>query len=254
MHRGSIETAVVVFAVLVAGCSSGGSAKGSDGGTSTTRATSASTTSSVATTTSTAPEKPTTDRDLAASAVLTLADMPAGWTANPYVPSTAPALERDIATCLKVPISAVDTDLVPHADSDEFSQPGSGAAFVPTLNNGVAIYPSKAQASVIVDTAGKPNFTSCTATGLANELRRQGLDGASASAKRLPIARIGDRSIAVQALLKAGPVTSQVDLLFAQHGRSIAFIVSGSGLGPADPKLEAALLAKVVGRLGASAR
>jgi hypothetical protein len=254
MHRGSIETAVVVFAVLVAGCSSsgGGSAKGNDGGTSTTRATSASTSSSVASTTTT--QKPTTDRALAASAVLTLADLPAGWTAKPYVASSAPALERDLATCLNVPISAIDTDLAPHADSDEFSQPGAGSAYVPTLNNGVAIYPSAAKASVILDTAGKPNFPSCTAKGLANELRRQGLDGVSASAKLLPIARIGDRSIAIQALLMAGPVTSQVDLLFAQHGRSIAFIVSGSGLGPADPKLEAALLAKVVARLGASAR
>jgi hypothetical protein len=123
------------------------------------------------------------------------------------------------------------------------------------VNNGVAIYPSAAQASVIVDTAGKSNFPSCTAKGLANELRRQGLGiDVSASAKLLPIARVGDRSIAIQALLMAGPVTSQVDLLFAQHGRAIAFIVSGSGLGPADPKLEAALLAKVVARLGAAAR
>lgn len=257
MRRGSIGTAVILLAVLAAGCGGGGASVKRSGGTSTSRGTSSttsSTSSSVPTQTTQRLPNPTADRALAQSAVLTIADLPAGWTGEPHVTTSYPELDQDIATCLQVPTSAINTDLAPHADSPDFSQLRAGTTFAPTLANGVAIYPSKEQASVILDTASKPNFPSCTATGLRNELRRQGgVSGATASAVFLPIAPIGERSIAVQTHLVNGPVSTFADVLLAQRGRAIVFVVGGSGLEQADPALEAALLEKVVVRVGAAA-
>jgi hypothetical protein len=235
---------VIVLCVIGVGCSSGGKhASSSNASASSTASPDTSarvTTSSIAASTSTTrratttsvPVNPTADATIARSGLLQLADLPAGWSAHAHAPSTNPALDARIARCLGVDLTLVNTDLQPHADSQDFTGPAGQQ-----IQSGVAVFANATTPTDWIATYATPKAVSCLATTL-------GGPGIALHGQLLPLARIADGAVALR--FSAG---ATIDALFARRGRALAYLVVQTPTG-ID---EANLLTKMTLRLTAAA-
>ena len=167
---------------------------------------------------------------LAKEALLTLADLPSGWKASPHVATTETALDAGIAACLHVVVALTNTDLQPHADSQDFFGPAARE-----VQSGVAVFPNATLPTRWTQLYSTPTARTCLATSVGRSLHTT-LRVASVS---LP--SIGDGRVGVR--LSLGSTVN--DDVYARRGRALAYMTV-AGRSGVD---EGALLAKMIARL-----
>ena len=230
----------IVLCVIGVGCSSGGNHTSSSQISPTSTRSSEETTTSraVASTSATRPPtttsvaaNPATDQTIARTALLRLADLPVGWTAHAHTPSTDPALNARIAQCLGVDQKLVDTDLQPHADSQDFSGPAGQK-----IASGVAVFPNLTTPTEWITTYATPKAVSCLASALGGGIPLRG--------QLLPLAKVADGVVGLRFT-----ASTTIDALFARRGRALAYLVvqTPTGIDETD------LLTKITSRLGSAA-
>jgi len=232
MARRSEIGAVVVVAALLAGCSSG-SNHGSSTPTvvaSSSSSSSVPSTASTSTTTSVPAVNPTVDVASAKAAVLTLADLPSGWTAGPHAPNSDPALDANIAACLHVGLALTNSDLQPHADSQDFAGPAGRQ-----VQSGIAVFRSVSLATRWIQLYSTPAARACLATTIGASAH------ATLQASEVSLPAIGDG----QAGIRISNPGITADAVFARRGRAIVFLAVRTP----DGVDEGALLSKMIERL-----
>jgi len=167
---------------------------------------------------------------LAKAALLTLADLPSGWTATPYVANGNPSLDARIAACMHVDVALTNTDLQPHADSPDFAGPASHS-----VQSGISIFPSPSLPTQWIQLYSTEPARACLATNLGASTH------ATLRASSLSLPSIGDGDVGIR--FTAGSAT--LDAVFGRRGRALAYLAVQTPNG-VD---EGALLSKVIGRL-----
>ena len=195
----------LVVAVLVAGCGGGGESPA---------ATSA---------TTTAPARALTDTD-ATGAVLTLEDLPDGWSARP------PQADRAGGFCTEFDLAQ---QVAPTGRARAQFEGGSGY-----LNQVVAVYnaPADARRRMEIVRTGVDRCRRHTGEGLSLEL-------APASFPKL-----GDDTVAVKGTAQAAALPASVDLLFIRAGRAVTVLVHLASESLGGPGLDARGLEQVARR------
>lgn len=235
--RGRSSLAVVLLcAAIAASCGSGDNSSETDSPT--TVGTPSSTTkrppASAPKTTTTRAPNPSADKALATSALLNLSDLPAGWSAAPHEPTNDPALTASIVACLKVQPELVDTDLQPHADSDDFSSP-----LGQQIESGVAVFPDASLPEQWFDLYAKQSSRDCLAASIGEAA------GVTLQAAPISLRPVGDDRLGIR--FAAGAAV--IDAIFARRGRALAYITIQN---PGDLD-EAMLLEKMTSRLNTAA-
>ncbi len=206
-----LVTRVILAAVLLVGC--GGDKDDSPPtGSDTTRG----------------PRRPLSDAD-ASEAVLTLEDLPAGWSFR------ASAVDRTDGFCKEFDLA----EGVPPAGRARAEFQG-GASY---LNHVVAVYDAASDATrrMQIVKAGVARCRRFTADQVSLDL----------SAGTYP--KLGDETIAVKGTGKAGDVPVTVQLLFVRAGRVVTFLAGLTGETLTGPTLDAKALEGVARRAEAKA-
>lgn len=172
--------------------------------------------------------------------MLRLDDVGAGWQAKPHAPTTDYSIADNLAACSHVPVTLINTDLQPHADSDDFHRDPADE-----LLSGVAMFPAPAQARAAVAVQRRPETNRCTASAFRTAFAGT---NSTVTVETLSVPAIGERSAALRVIRRVGANTVYADLLFAHRGRAFAFVGSVSPTAP-DPTFEAGLLRKIDTRL-----
>ncbi len=233
--------AVILSVVIGAACSNGGSHASSStttssglppSATTTTTGASVSTTLARSATTTTRPRSLAQDRAIARSALLTLKDLPKGSTGTPHVPTPNPALAARIARCLNVAIEFVNTDLQPHADSEDFTGPAGQQ-----IQSGIALFATTSLTARAIAIYSTPKALTCLGALLAP-------GGVVLHGQPIPLGSVADGAVGLRFSLGL-----TADVLFARRGRALAYLVV---ITPAGVD-ETALLTKMTSRLTATA-
>ncbi len=173
------------------------------------------------------------DAAIARTAQLTVSDLPAGWSARPAA-GGADTSSQQVARCLGVDVTLVDTDLVPH-DNAIFAGPDNG-----TVTTVVAVYPDVSTAQRLIDAYSTSRARECFRTFLASVL------AFTPDATPISLGKIGDARVGMDFVFHAGPAgTRTISLLYARRGRVVCLISARLA-----PTLDsAALLAKMASRV-----
>jgi hypothetical protein len=168
---------------------------GSTGGTGATGTTGSSTTT-------TAPLPASQAMAAARAALLTRADLPASWTSTPSSSNSGTGLKHSeqvqLAQCLGVPLSDISYN-PPEVNSPEFAGPGG----LPSVNDGIQVFPSAAVAKLQFDTLMSPQTPHClTQVFVSDEAQLEasfpsGSKVTGVSVTTVPFAPLADRSIAL---------------------------------------------------------
>jgi hypothetical protein len=222
----------VLVAVLSAGCAS--SAKHAST-TTTSHATSSTSTPVVTTEQSSTTTTPratnrTADAALAKGALLTLADLPSGWKAQPHGATSETELDASLAACLHVDVVLTNTDLQPHADAQDFFGPAAQE-----VQSGVAVFPTATLATQWVHLYSTSTARACLATDVGRSAR------VTLTAAEVSLPSIGDGQGGIR--LSDGATVN--DDVFARRGRALAYMTVAAHNG-VD---EGALLTKMIARL-----
>ena len=207
---------VALGLVGAAACSSGGASHASNPITNTSpasRSHETPTTSSAARTTSTtAPHSAADDTATARAAQLAVADLPGGWSSRP-ITGAGDTSSRQVADCLGVGLSLVNTDLVPHDDAN-FVGPNNG-----TVTAVVAVYPDASTAQHLIAAYSSAHARQCFRTFLTSVL------AFTPDATPMSLGNIGDGRVGIRFVFNAGPAgTRTFDLLFARRGRVVCLL------------------------------
>jgi len=238
--------AVLLPAVIVAGC----------GGGSSTQSTSKSTTTS--STTQTSKAQTTADRAIASQALLRLSDFPAGWTQTPREGGKQPQLAAEVAACLHVSASLLEETSPTEVESPKFQEAAGNS-----VQNSVTVVPTNATAAKYVDVFKEAQAPSCLATAVtkllaADEQKESGKLPAgssfgAASVETMSFPTEGDQSVAYRISLpfktKTLMITFYLDAILVQVERaytSLTFTGVGSPIAAAT---EESLVKLTVGRL-----
>ncbi len=243
MSRKRIVHMGVCTVLLVAGVAACGSSKKA---TSNKTAPAATTTTTVGTTTTTI----NPDQAKATAAVLTLSDLPAGWTSSPNTGSSdnSPgdsAFTTQLASCLGVPVPSLDAN-GPQANSDTFSDPNETA----TVDDQVQVYPTAAAAAADYALFASPKTPGCL-TKLFNGPLKAQITGAlqpgqtvgSLTTAAKPFPQIADHSADIQVTfvitMSGVNVKGFVDLIVVIKGRSASMLTVTQAATLAVPTLGA---------------
>lgn len=218
----------------MAACGNGGK-KGDSKSTSSVE----SSTSSTAKTTVPKPMPPTTtatrlsreaDLALARLGLLTLADLPPGWSVQPHIRNTDPGIDARIASCMGVSIALVNSSSQPHADSPDFVGP-----LGQRVQSGVAVFPDMTLPLQWIGLYATPDALTCLAGNLGPS------EHASLTGAALPMPKVGDGIVGVR--LTGGSVT--VDVVFARLGRAIVDLVVHNPTDVNEPLLLTRMLERI---------
>jgi len=171
------------------------------------------------------------------AAVLTIADLPSGWTSKPHKPATDNTVQRSIASCMHVSVDVVDTNQHPHADADDFTGPGGVQ-----VQSGVAQFNSPAAARAAVDIYRKPAAAACQQRAYTANLKKSKITVATAT----PPSVAQDVS-AVTVTDHVAGITAYAVQVQAQQGIYVAYVIYTAL--SADVAQAAALVAKMTARL-----
>jgi hypothetical protein len=235
--------AVLLPAVIVAGCGGGSS-------TQTSKSTTTSTQSSAA--------QITADRSIAGKALLLLSDFPAGWTQTPREGANQPQLAAEVATCLHVSASQLEESKPTEVESPQFQEVHDNS-----VENSVTVLPTNAAAAEYVKVFKEAQAPSCLATAVtkllaADEQKESGKLPAgssfgAASVEPLSFPAEGDQSIAYRISLpfktKSVTVTFYLDAILAQAGRGYTSLTFTGVGAPIDATMEESLVKLTVERL-----
>jgi hypothetical protein len=256
--------AFTVMAVALVGCGSGGDSTETSGSATTTeQPTTASTQEATATT-----QDVDADRNAAQAALLTLSDMPTGWTSSPHDDSPgAPTLHRDLAKCLDLTEDELgllgDDDA--SADSPDFSSGDEDAE----VQASVGLAATAADAERTMAIAAGPKMPQCLRQAMATQIRYslahpdkpgdtipKGLKVEEPEASPLSFPTLGDQTVAIRIKIPMSYATIQLDvtgdLIFIQRGRAgatLTFLGFGS---PFPTELETQLARTQADRLPAT--
>lgn len=238
--RSRVVTLALAATLLIAACGSDDSGSGADVGTPTETIAGVDTTPDATTETTGAPtsvpdEAQDIEGDTAAAeaALLTVADLPAGWTESP-ADDAAVALTGRLAECVGVDgdeISAADAT----AATDRFVDPAGTAS----INQHVGVLAGEGDARTVVAFTAEPGVPACFEAAYA-ELAGEALSGivaegaqvGAAIASRLAVGSAGDatQAIRVTVPVTGDPATTEVtiDHVVVRSGRSLATITFSS--------------------------
>lgn len=211
----------------------------------------------------------TADEAAAHRALLTLADLPEGWTASPADNSddseNDPGLEQ-FMTCLGATDTALGGDDGASVDSPDFSSPNGDSVF-----NSISFTGSMEEIRAMVKILDSPEMMSCTKDAVATAIAaglQDSMDSdltvadkpvvsvGTIEVKEVPTPEVGDfvkdLRLTVPMTGPGGTITMYADFLFATKGRA-PVIVTGMGLGAAlATTMTIGLLRTVVDRLSAA--
>jgi hypothetical protein len=201
---------------------------------------------------------PTADLAVAKGAVLTKADLPAGFDSTPYSSSDdlPDSAKLALANCLNTKVSLFnDQPGEQVAHSDDFSQDNI------SISNEVDVYPKKSD----VD-PGYNALTNAKAPQCLSDLFKAAVTTPQTGDTTPPptvgnitVTKLdvnsGDRSVGYRATIPLTTADGQTgtiytDLFAAQKGRAVVNLIAQNINQPYDNATETALLNKVVGRLG----
>jgi hypothetical protein len=198
------------------------------------------------------------DTAAAEAALLTVADLPDGWTEAVAVADDATAaLTARLAECV-----AVDGDEISSADATAAAGPFASAAADASITQHVGVLASESEARTVVAFTVEPSVLACFEEAYA-ELAGDALVGAAAdgstfgapSVTRLQVGPAGD---ATQAIRVTVPVTGDpavaavtVDHVIVRSGRSLATITFTNSTEPTPVESIDAVTAVVAERLPA---
>ena len=251
--------------LLVAACGSDDSVSGAITPTETTAAAGTTVAESVPDTTVESSVAPTSepeqaahdveaDTAAAAAALLTVADLPEGWTEAATDDATAP-LNARLAECV-----GVDGDEISAAAATAAAGPFASPAADASIRQHVGVFATEADARPVVAMTIEPAVPACFEEAYA-ELAGEALVGAAAegstfgapSVTRLQISPAGDST---QALRVTVPVTGDpavtqvtVDHVIVRSGRSVATITFANSTEPTPAESIDAITAVVAERL-----
>ncbi len=238
--RPRVVTVALAATLLIAACGSDDSGSGADVATPTETIAGVDTTPDTTTETTGAPTSvPDEAQDLegdtaaAEAALLTLADLPAGWTEAPAAGDADAALTA-LAACV-----GVDGDVISAADAtaatDDFVAPDGTAS----IRQHVGVLAAESDARTVVAFTAEPGVPACFEAAYA-ELAGEALSGivaegaqvGAAVASRLAVGSAGDatQAIRVTVPVTGDPTTSEVtiDHVVVRNGRSLATVTFSS--------------------------
>lgn len=197
------------------------------------------------------------DQQIADDAVLTLADMPTGWSSLPRDDDDSDEpdeFDEQIAECLDVPVEEVTDSGNPKATSDTFVD-----ADDTEVEAEVVVAPTVDEATEDWERATSQQFLDCIREVLPEAMEASAeeeggeVEIVDSSIGPLRIDDLGDRSTAfrltVTVAAEGFEVDVYADLLFAQVGRATAQVSTMSFFSPADITFSQELLQTMVERL-----
>jgi len=210
----------------------------------------------------------TSDRAIARTGLLTLADLPAGWTAGPRGHESTPAqIKQEAAACMHVSPALLQEPQPNEVQSPKFKDRAISAS----VENSVAVGPTEATASAYLRALGEPQAPACLSRAfekeLAISLRREakalphGVSIGKLAVGSMPFPAEGTSSVAYRITM---PVTLNgvtvasyyIDAVLVQVGRaymSMTFQASGAPLGSSiEERLAKAAVDRLENALGKS--
>ncbi len=201
------------------------------------------------------------DHAIAASGLLRLSDLPAGWTAGPRKREATPAaIKNEAAACLHVSPALLQEPQPNELQSPKFSDRAVSAS----VENSVAVGPTEATASAYLRAFGEPQAPGCLSGAFEKELEKSlhreaqqlphGVSIGKLAFAARPFPAVGTSRVAYRITM---PVTLNgvtvasyyIDAVLVQVGRaymSMSFQASGAPLGSS---IEEGLAKAAVGRL-----
>ncbi len=158
----------------------------------------------------------------AKGSLLTLADMPAGWTSSPSSNSSSSTFSGapQLASCIGVPTKYIATN-PPEVDGPQFQNPGG----TEMVQDSISFFPSARFAQAEYGAITKKKTPGCLATFLDTSLKSSLSGNTGASASALAISKApspkGATAFSVSTTISSQGVTVPVKLLlvFFVHGR-----------------------------------
>ena len=243
----------VLSLAMLAGCSTGGSSKA---GTSTSTDRTGTTTSSPPT-----PSSPTTnpaDEAIARRAVLTLSDLPPGWTSKPRTNEGRDKFNRQLSACFHIPGPKLIADAA-DAASPDFNSPVNEV-----VSSSVGVARSVRDMTKALDLISGPNAPACFAAAFNTELTDrlnsstgdkppEGTKIGTVTVSPESFEALGDRTVAFRATIpvstKAIDTAVYVDFIVVQQGRAGIILSAEDTYAPFPIEISASLLRKVLARL-----
>ena len=239
--RSRVVTVALAATLLIAACGSDDSGSADGGGGPTETIAAVDTTPDTTTETTSAPtsapdETQDVEADTAAAeaALLTIADLPAGWIEAPADGDADAALAASLAACV-----GVDGDVISAADAtattDGFEAPDGTAS----ISQHVGVLAAESDARTVVAFTAEPGVPACfeaayaelAGEALAGELVEGAQFGAPV-ASRLQVGSAGDatQAIRVTVPVTGDPATTEVtiDHVVVRSGRSLATVTFSS--------------------------
>ena len=262
--RSRVVTVALAATLLIAACGSDDSGSGADVGTPTETIAGVDRTPDTTIETTGAPtsvpdEAQDIEGDTAAAeaALLTVADLPAGWTEAPADGDADAALAASLAACV-----GVDGDVISAADAtataDRFAAPDGTAS----ISQHVGVLAVEGDARTVVAFTAEPAVPACfeaayaefAGEALAGELDEGAQFGAPV-ASRLQVGSAGDatQAIRVTVPVTGDPTTAEVtiDHVVVRNGRSLTTITFASIAAPTTVESIDAVTAVAAERLPA---
>jgi len=250
--------------LVVAGASLLLAACGGSGSTSAGSSTTTSSGSSASTGTSGASNR-AADKAASSAAVLKLSDFPSGWTSTPRSSNTSvPAVDKQLAQCLHVSVSLLDSSDPSNVDSPDFNGPNNA-----TVDDSVSFAANQGQAQQAFTVLSEPQAPQCLSTALnsyvqysiahptsSSDTLPAGTTFGQVTAASLSFPTIGDKSVAYRVTI---PVTAEgqqiaiyVDFIVSGKGRAGSILTGESVNTTPDTSLEQQLQSAVIGRISAA--
>lgn len=199
------------------------------------------------------------DLEVAQSAVLTLNDLPVGWSSKPReADEDDDQFDEQLADCVGVPVEEIAESNDPKAESETFVSEADEE-----IEAEVVVASTVEQAVAEFDLFTSDAFVGCVREVLPEIMEQAAAEEAGdftigdSSIGPLRIEDTGDRSgamrltVAIEA--EGFSVDAYVDLLFAQVGRATVQLTSTSAFTPVDIGLSQLLLNRMVERVDVEA-
>lgn len=195
------------------------------------------------------------DLALAEAAVLTLQDLPTGWSSKPREEEDGDdEVDEKFADCLDVPVEEVTDSGHPLAESETFVAEDDSE-----VEAEVGVAPSVEEAADHFDMATSPEYLDCVRAVLPSLMEEAAKDEggefeiADASIGPLRIEESGDRSAGFRMALaietQGLSIDFYYDILFAQVGRASAQVTSMAVFTPPDVGFTQSLLDQMIDRI-----
>jgi len=256
MRRIGLSLAALVSASAIAACGSSSSGGGN---------TTAGNTQPAATSSSGSFDK-TAAQQTAQSAVLTLDDLPAGWTSKPSQDSQADddAVNAQLASCLGVSASffAKDGPDKVEVKSEDFESPNNGASGSVSENVDVETADRIANDFSVVNSSKLPGCLSTVYGSFLKQKFAEDPQTKAATVGKVTVTRgkiptYGDQSAGIEIKVPFSIATTNaevdIDMVFVRVGNTAAQLVFENTFKPFDTQTAASITSKAAAKLGGAA-